>query len=97
MSKLKDYLLSQTHPVGKTKAKVFHALGFNEGNVEVLEQSLLMIACQDVKSVVSSIYGKKYVIESPLHGLNERTIQIQTIWIIETDQNNPRFVTAYPV
>jgi hypothetical protein len=25
-----------------------------------------------------------------------RIVQVRTVWIIETSQNRPRFVTAYP-
>ena len=35
--KLSAYLLSETHAVGKAKAMFFHALGFNEANMHVLE------------------------------------------------------------
>lgn len=30
LAKLLDYLLSETHPVGKSKAKYLRSLGFNE-------------------------------------------------------------------
>ncbi|MEO0352503.1 MAG: DUF6883 domain-containing protein [Cyanobacteria bacterium P01_A01_bin.15] len=39
--KLTRYLLSEVHPVGKAKAKFFRGLGFNDGNVALLEKGLL--------------------------------------------------------
>lgn len=41
--KLMGYLLSETHAVGKSKAKFFRALGFDETNVTQLEEGLLAI------------------------------------------------------
>jgi Domain of unknown function (DUF6883) len=65
--KLIDYLLSETHSVGRSKAKFWRAIGFDETNVEVLEQGLMAIAhAEDVKEIVSSPYGMKYVIEGSL-------------------------------
>jgi hypothetical protein len=37
-AKLTEYLLSETHPVGKSKAKFFRYWGFNEETVSFLEQ-----------------------------------------------------------
>jgi hypothetical protein len=42
--KLTDYLLSETHVVGKAKATFFRKLGFNETNVHLLERELLTLA-----------------------------------------------------
>ena len=54
-SKLSDYLLSKTHPIGKWKGRLFRAHGFNETNVDLLEKSLISIAnYEDLKDVVRS-------------------------------------------
>ena len=42
--KLKGYLLSKTHPVGRWKSKLFRGVGFDETNVDLLEKRLLAIA-----------------------------------------------------
>ncbi len=97
-SKLHDYLLSRTHSVGKWKARFFRALGFDETNVDVLKQHLIAIAhSEDVKDVVISAYGTKYIIEGALQTPAGSLVQVRTIWIIEAGQDHPRFVTAYPV
>jgi hypothetical protein len=44
LSKLKDYLLSETHSVGKSKAKLLRPLDFNETNIDMLKQGLIGIA-----------------------------------------------------
>lgn len=95
-SKLKDYLLSETHMVGRSKAKFFRIFGFDETNLDVLEQSLITIAqTQEVKEQVSSIHGEKYVIDGTLMTPTGSTIKIETVWIINKDQDKPRFITAY--
>ena len=42
--KFTGYLLSETHSVGKSKAKFFRELGFDEEHVVMLEKELLKIA-----------------------------------------------------
>lgn len=96
--KLIEYLLSETHIVGKSKAKYFRSCGFNENNVKLLEEELLAIAhAEPVKDVISSFYGTKYVVEGFLKTPNKTSMKIRTVWVIETKENSPRFVTAYPI
>lgn len=97
-SKLTAYLLSETHAVGKAKAKFFRALGFNEINLVLLEQGLLAIAQTEmVKEVVLSPYGTKYIIEGFLETPKGSSVKVRTIWIIKAREDKPNFVTAYPV
>jgi len=96
--KLSGYLLSETHAVGSAKAKVFRALGFDESNINLLEQGLLTIARSiKVREVVSSPHDIKYVIEGSLDTPRGTSLLIRTVWILETGEDSPRFVTAYPV
>lgn len=97
-SKLRDYLLSETHPVGRSKARFFRTLGFDETNINILEQGLIAIArSEDVKEATSSPHGIKYILEGALQTPGGGTVRIQTVWIIDAGQNRPRFVTAYPI
>ena len=96
-SKLTDYLLSETHPVGRAKAQLLRAAGFDETNVNILEQRLIAIAhFEEVKEVTPSEYGTKYVIDGSIQSPNGSLIQLRTVWIIDRDQSDPRFITAYP-
>lgn len=96
--KLTDYLLSETHPVGRLKAQFLRAGGFDEANVDELEQNLLNIARdEDVKEAVSSSYGTKFIIEGMLIAPSRGPVPIRTVWIIEPTDDRPRFVTAYPL
>ena len=95
--KIELYLLSQTHAIGKSKAKFFRAMGYNEANADLLEQGLLTIGrTQEVVDMVSSTHGVKYVIDGFLQTPNGKFVTVRTIWIIEAGNASPRFVTAYP-
>ncbi len=97
LAKLLDYLLSETHPVGKSKAKYLRSLGFNEANLNMLKEGLLSIArSEDVKDEVRSSHGVKYVIDGTLQTPLGAIIRLRTIWVIDKDMERPRFITAYP-
>lgn len=73
LSKLKDYLLSETHSVGKSKAKLLRSLGFNEMNIDMLMQGLISIAHSgDIKEVLSSPHG----VNISLMGCLERRLEV---------------------
>lgn len=96
--KLLNYLLSESHPVGSSKAKFFRGLGYNETNVEELAKSLLHIAqTSDVKSVRKLVYGINYLIEGVVKTPGGKTVTIITVWFIQKEKSRPSFVTAYPV
>jgi len=96
--KLSGYLLSPTHAVGKAKSKFFHAIGFSAASEEALKQQLLTLAhTNEVTHISRSPHGIKYVIEGTLETKAKKKVRVRTVWIIEEHQNNPRFVTAYPL
>lgn len=96
--KIISYLLSQNHAVGKSKAKFFRKIGFDETNINLLEQGLLKIAQnQEIMETVASVHGSKYVIDGLLQTPNSKLVTIRTVWIIENQNIDPRFVTAYPL
>jgi len=97
-SKIAGYLLSETHAVGKSKARFFRSLGFNETNVRKLEHGLLNIAqAEAVEEIIKAPHGTKYVIDGSLETPKGVMIRLRTVWIIETGEDGPRFVTAYPL
>ncbi len=97
-AKLTAYLLSQTHAVGRFKSKYFHALGYDELNGSLFEEVLRTIAqSQDVKEVLPTPYGKKYIIDGKIETPSGRVVRLRTVWIIEKEQKRPRFITVYPV
>jgi len=98
ISKITDYLLSETHIVGRSKARFFRSFGFDETNVSQFEQGLIHIAqIELVAEITETIYGKKYVIDGDLETPSRDKIHLRTVWIIETGDDIPKLVTAYPL
>jgi hypothetical protein len=66
--KLREYLLSETHPVGKSKARFWRSNGFGDHNIESLREALMAIARSgEVDAVVLSPYGVKYLVKGMLY------------------------------
>ena len=95
--KITHYLLSETHSVGKSKAKFFRSLGFDESNTELLVQGLLhIVRSYDVAETLTTAHGTKYVIIGDLDTPCDRVVTILTVWIVDTGTDAPRFITARP-
>jgi len=96
--KLTEYLLSETHAIGKAKAKYFRSLGYTETNFDLLEHDLLLIAKSfEITQQFEISFGLKYTIKGQLTTPNGSVARIITVWVVEPQDNRPRFVTAYPV
>jgi hypothetical protein len=96
-SKVRDYLLSPTHPIGHFKAVVFNALGYTVEHWPLLAQDLIALARSE--SAVPghpSPYGVKYEVSGKLTGPNGRSAKFTTVWMLKTGESIPRFVTATP-
>ncbi|MCL5977352.1 MAG: hypothetical protein M1147_04375 [Nitrospirae bacterium] len=50
-----------------------------------------------IKEVITSPHGVKYLIEGSIQTPTGTYIKLRTIWIIDSGQDYPRFVTAYPL
>jgi len=95
--KLSDYLLSEMHPVGRAKARYFRKLGFSNKNAKEFKDILLRIAnSTPVSQQIDTTYGTKYIIKAEIPASSDKIYTLVTIWIIEKNEENPKFVTAYP-
>lgn len=98
ISKIVDYLLSESHAVGKSKARFFRSFGFEETNIAQFEQGLINIAqTESVTESIETSFGIKYVIDGELETPKGVMIHLRTIWIIEKGDDIPRLVTAHPL
>jgi hypothetical protein len=80
-SKIIDYLLSETHAVGKSKSKFFRSFGFDETNIIQFGQGLIKIAqTEEVTATTENLYGTKYIIDGELETPNGVTIYLRTVW-----------------
>jgi hypothetical protein len=96
-SKLTDYLLSSSHPVGKAKAKFFTAFGFCVEAADQMNEALLQHGkSRTVVEQTESEHGVKYVVECGIETPDARNPCIRSVWIVEAGQTSPRLVTAYP-
>ena len=94
--KVQDYLLSETHPIGRFKAALFLSLGYSSAQWETLRDDLLGIArAGEAIPGLPSAYGRKYEVDGVLNGPSRRSIPFRTVWIV-VDDNPPKFVTAFP-
>lgn len=65
--KLTEYLLSLSHPVGKSKARFFHAHGFDRSAADLLEERLLRVAREEpVVATEQTRHGTKYVVDGSI-------------------------------
>ena len=96
-AKIRDYLLSNSHPVGRFKAPFFANLGYTSANWRRLEKDLLDLAVSgDAELGKGSLYGQKYEIHGILNGPSGRSAGVLTVWIILFGGDVPHFVTAFP-
>lgn len=95
--KLQGYLLSQTHPVGRFKARFFAALGYSaerwfEFEADLRRQHLT----QDATAGQSISEGQFFTIRAILKGPNGQSAVVLSVWFVAAAGGVPRFVTAYP-
>lgn len=95
--KLRDYILSPSHPVGKFKAVFFESLGYTQENWQNFEEEIRnLIANNEASAVEQNEYGQKFEVKGIINGYRNNSSLIKTVWIILNDEENPRFITAYP-
>ena len=96
-AKLRDYLLSSSHPVGRFKAAFFTSLGYRREERQRLEEDLHRQVLEgEAIPRQETEYGQKYEIRSMIMGPNGRSAEVVSVWIVLADEDFPRLITAYP-
>ena len=96
-AKVRDYLLSPEHPVGRFKSRVFHAAGYERENWQRLRDDLLALArILDVSPAGEDQFGRRYVGTGSLRAPNGRPLPVIAIWLIPSEGDSPRLITVYP-
>ena len=96
-AKICDYLLSDTHPVGRFKARVFRSLGYTVESWRRLRDDLLHHGqTGTVQRIEMGAYGMKIIISATLKGPNGSSRPFRTAWLIHDQSRQPRLVTAFP-
>ena len=96
-AKIRDYLLSTAHPVGRFKAPFFVSLGYTSANWRRLEEDLLALAVRAKRNSGRTVRtAQKYEIRGTLNGPSGRPAGVLTVWIILSGGDAPQLVTAFP-
>ena len=97
--KITGYLLSLTHEKGKSKAKFFRGIGFNDANIDEFEKALLKIGkSNEVKEIdkKKSKYVIKYIIRGLIDAPNGKQYKVKTVWAVDVGSEIPHLSTAHP-
>ena len=95
--KITDYLLNPAHPDNGGKAAFFLMHGFRREEWTTLATAVRRLAeSVEVENSVESAHGHKYIINGSIETPTGKTPLVRTVWIVDTGQEVPRLVTAYP-
>lgn len=95
--KLRDYLTSTAHPIGRFKAAFFRSLGYTDKNWQELEAAIRgQHLPMDAREETPTSYGRKFTITKTLKGPAGGEANVTSVWVIRSGEDVPRFVTAYP-
>jgi hypothetical protein len=97
-NKVENYLLDLGHPLGGGKAQFFLRFGFRREEWRVLADALRQHARENpVTDSIADADGVTHLVEGPLETPSRRKPRVRTVWLAETGELAPRFVTAYPL
>ena len=95
-AKVRDYLLSPHHPIGRFKARVFNAAGYRLEHWQRLRDDLVALAATiDAQLVQHDAFGQRWVGRTTLAGPTG-PLPVATVWLIPSEDAAPRLITAYP-
>jgi hypothetical protein len=96
--KIAGYLLSTTHRDGRHKAAFFVSFGFAADAWKTLAAALLTHAAEhEVAKAEGTPFGTRYVVDGTIETPRGRTPRIRSVWFVESNQDAPRLITAYPL
>ena len=95
--KITEYLLSFSHPDGRSKAEFFSRFGFHVEDWRILASALKKHGRENlVSGSAESPYGTRYNIDGLLVTPDKRNPQVRTVWILPKGSRTPRLITAHP-
>jgi hypothetical protein len=96
ISKLRDYCLSDSHPRGRHKARVFlTALGITAADAGWLKMQLLAgLAQNEAGAQENDMFGQRFKVDIPVSRQGKRIV-VRTIWIVRAKSATPHFVTCW--
>ncbi len=96
IEKLRDYCLSESHPRGKHKARVFAtALGLTANDVLELRDALLSaIRAEEAVAGERDQYGQRYIVDFSMRRQGRKAV-VRSAWIIRRGEDVPRLTSCY--
>jgi hypothetical protein len=95
--KLRDYVLSPAHSIGRFKAAFFARLGFTPESWKSLEVELMRLASEEEAELgEETAFGRKYVVRGTITGPMGASAEVLSVWIVLHGEQTPRLVTIYP-
>lgn len=96
--KVVHYLLSETHPDGRGKARFFNAHGFSAAEWERLAAAFRDHAVgHPVVERMETAFGVRYVVEGALAAPDGLAPGVRVVWFVQSGRQLPELVTAYPL
>lgn len=96
-TKIRGYILSTEHPIGRFKAALFQRIGYTKENWEKLINDIRNYHLPlDAEPVERNKYGRKYVIKGNFKSPSGKIVMLKSMWIILDGEDIPRFITIYP-
>ena len=82
--KVREYLLSPSHPVGRFKLKFFAGIGFGSDSWRPFIAALAELAEKgEARIDEEGEYGRKYSVSGLLTGPRGRAVRVVSIWIFD--------------
>ena len=98
IAKLRDYCLSENHPRGRHKARIFRSrLGLSADHADVLRQALLDAARNKLdllRPIGADEFGRRYALDFEI-STTLGTAMLRSSWIVRTGQDVLRLVSCY--
>lgn len=96
-AKVVDYLLSPDHEKGGPKAGFSLGFGFTRERWEVFAEALRIHgASHEVVRIVPTQHGMRYVLDGILAVPDGRNPVVRTVWQVDSGDDVPRLISAYP-
>jgi hypothetical protein len=96
-TKIRDYILSFEHPIGRFKAALSQNMGYTHENWEQFVSDIKKYHLpMEAEPIGKTKYGQKYKMTGIIQGPNGKIMMFRSIWIILNGEDTPRFITIYP-
>ena len=95
--KFREYILSETHPIGRGKAKFFKNIGYTGANWQELREQFLAQLPRVPGRYTQDGYGQGKNYEAVISvASSSGTANVRTFWEVHPE-NGTKFLTAYPL